>query len=228
MPNTGLLQGLTSSPPALPGQIQVARSSTPGDVRWYDQRGPWRQFVPNEWRNNWPQTNGYDVVTSGQLRLGLTLIPIDFTLDGLGIYQGNSGAAGATWRILLYPDVNGTPGTCVVDTGTISAVTGGGTKSVTGIGYQGTRGLYWAGCLAEGITTGSPQVEIVGNVGGYFPWWSASAGSSSSFSVSAGSDNRSNAAATSLSGSQLGVPFAGTVGSGNTPIVWFRFSQVTP
>lgn len=190
----------------------------------------YRQFKVNEWRLNYPQINVYVAFASGNLVLTPTPIPFDFTLDGLGCLCAAAGTAG-TVRTVLFPDSNGSPGVGIADTGAIS-ITSTGVKSAIGLGVTGSRGLYWAGILTEGVT-GSPTFSQVGTPGqtGMVPWQANPFGTGSAPVANTGNDGFV-AAATGVSGSQVGATFGGSLvtnsNAPNKPIaVWFRFSAIT-
>lgn len=188
---------------------------------------PYRPFLVNEWRLNYPQSGSYLAPTTGTLVLSLIHVPCDFTLDGLACVAGN--ATAGTIRLCMYSDNNGTPGTGLVDTGTKSLTTGTAAISWNALALSGQkRGYYWVGYLAESVT-GTPQLGYAQAMAS--AWSIMPAGTGTTPSISYGNDGYV-ATEASVSGTQLSRTFGGSLANNHNaplqiPCIWLRFSAVT-
>jgi hypothetical protein len=99
------------------------------------------------------------------LRVMPVIIPNRVTLSTLGLEVTAAGAAGAVLRIGIYAD-NGSnfPGALIADAGTIDG-TVVGVSEKTGLAVKLKPGLYWAGAVVQGGTSGTqPTVRTLSNI----------------------------------------------------------------
>lgn len=141
-------------------------------------------------------------------------IPVDGTVDRIGLFiQG--GTASATPRLGLYnSDANGKPSTLLVDGGTVDGSTSG-EKSVT-VSQAVTPGLYWVACVNQ-VAAATLYYYATNGAGAF-----VGAGIGAHTSGGTSQDPQTSYTVSSVSGALASTP---TFSSGqNFPAVYLRLS----
>jgi hypothetical protein len=96
---------------------------------------------------------GYNSFTLGQIEFTPLFVPVQLTASAIYV-KVSVGGAGSFWRVGIYNDNAGTPGTLRADAGQIDASTAA-IAGVTGLSQALSPGLYWLAGVMQGATGAS-------------------------------------------------------------------------
>jgi hypothetical protein len=113
------------------------------------------------WLNGPGSGNTNQTAAADQLNLVPVEVPLDCTLDRIGIWVAVAGSAGAVLRLGLYAYNGGFPGALLVDAGTVDGTTVG-FKAAT-ISLPVTAGFYFAGVAQQGAPTTRAGLDGLAN-----------------------------------------------------------------
>jgi hypothetical protein len=113
------------------------------------------------WVNGPGLSNANPTAAADQLILSPIEVPLDCTLDRIGIWVAVAGSAGALVRLGIYAYNGGFPGALLLDAGTVD-VTSIGFKSAT-ISLAVTAGFYFAGAVQQGAPTTRAGLDGLAN-----------------------------------------------------------------
>lgn len=97
----------------------------------------------------------------GTVRVVPVFVPRTLTITRIGAEVTSGGTAGNTFRIGIWNDNNGQPGTLNQDCGTIDAASA--TVQEITVNFQLTPGIYWVGGAVQGATT-QPTMRTATNL----------------------------------------------------------------
>lgn len=105
-----------------------------------------------------PSNTTTATTTTGRLRLVPWYLPNAITINRIGAEVTSPGDAGSKFRIGIYADSNGIPGSLVLDAGTIN----GDSATVQEITVSQflAPGAYWIGGATQVVTTTQPTLRV--------------------------------------------------------------------
>lgn len=118
--------------------------------------------------------------TEAQLRVTPLYLPLGGTVAALGLEITTPGSAGSVYRVGVYGDSGGVPGTLLLDTGAIDTTQAAGFYSVT-VNQVLDPGLYWVGAAPQGGAATVATIRSISAINYTLPYGpSAQSGSSGS------------------------------------------------
>jgi hypothetical protein len=138
------------------GQVLVADSTQSTGVKWAALTSGGAGILPPHLSGYW-YTTPFSTAYIGSVSIAKStmhalpfLVPTDTTYDRIAVIC-TSPQASTTYRLGIYADSNGYPGSLILDAGTVATTTSG-ERSIT-ISQALTAGQYWLAGVAQGTGT---------------------------------------------------------------------------